>query len=329
MGNAGNSSAGTVQQICILGGTGFVGQHIVNQLARKKVRVKVLTRRRERHRDLLVFPNVELINTDVHQTAQLTKHFAGCDAVINLVAILNEGRGKSQSFQNVHVELARKVIEACKATGVKRLLHMSSLQADAGRGTSRYLRSKGEAENLVHTTKDLDVTSFRPSVIFGPEDQLLNRFAALLKLTPKFMPFALPCAKTRYAPIYVEDVAAAMVESINNRETYGQHYDLCGPKQYTLKQLVQYTAELTGEKRMIVGLSNGLSKLQAIVFSIVPGNLFTLDNFRSMQLDSVSEEEFPDIFGITPKSLESIAPLYLGQGQLRKRYFQFRQHARR
>jgi len=314
--------------ICVLGGTGFVGQHVVNQLTKNRVHVKVLTRRRENHRDLLVFPTVELIEADIHDAAQLKQHFKGCDAVINLVGILYEG-SKKQTFQAAHVELARKVIDACKATRVKRLLHMSALHADAGRGTSRYLRSKGEAENLIHTTKSLNVTSFRPSVIFGPEDNLLNRFAALLRMTPKPLPILLPCAKTRFAPIYVEDVATIICQSVDNRACFGKHYNLCGPKQYTFKELMQYTGELIGEKRMIWGLGAGLSKLQAIVFSLLPGHLFTVDNYLSMRTDSVCKEEFPADFNLTPKSLDNIAPLYLTQAQARGRFFQYRQHARR
>ncbi|WP_455203433.1 complex I NDUFA9 subunit family protein [Kaarinaea lacus] len=317
------------QCVCVLGGTGFVGRHIIALLAKNKQKVKVLTRNRERHRDLLVMPSVELIDADIHDAGVLKKEFNGCDAVINLVGILHDEKKSSRSFRGVHVELARKVLDACRATNVTRLLHMSAIKADAGRGSSHYLRSKGEAENLVHTNKHIHVTSFRPSVIFGLEDNFLNRFAQLLKLTPKFMPFPLACPNTKFAPIYVEDVANAFVKALDNKATYDQHYDLCGPKTYTLKQLVKYTGELTGNKRLIIGLGNGLSKLQSIILELMPGKPFTYDNFLSLKQDAVCDKPFPQVFNIKPSALETVAPLYLANRQIRGRFSQFRQHARR
>jgi uncharacterized protein YbjT (DUF2867 family) len=319
----------TLHRVCILGGSGFVGRHIVAQLAKDKHHVKVLTRHRERHRDLLVMPSVEVKNANVHDVNTLKAEFVGYDVVINLVGILNDEGKKDRSFQGAHVDLARKIMEACRANRISRLLHMSALNADAGRGSSRYLRSKGEAENLLHTNKDVRVTSFRPSVIFGPDDSFLNRFAGLLKITPKLMPFPLACPNSRFAPIYVEDIAKAFAKSIDNKATFGKHYDLCGPKEYTLKELVQYTGELTGEKRMILGLGQGLSKLQAIIFSVIPGKPFTFDNYLSLLQDSVCKEPFPQVFGFAPTPLEVIAPAYLANKQSRRRLDGFRKAARR
>ncbi|MCG6971210.1 MAG: complex I NDUFA9 subunit family protein [Gammaproteobacteria bacterium] len=319
----------TLHRVCILGGSGFVGHHIIAQLASHKHHVKVLTRNRERHRDLLVLPTVVVNNANVHDPITLKEEFAGYDVVINLVGVLNEEGQKDRSFQGAHVELARKVMEACRVNRIKRLLHMSALNADAGRGSSRYLRSKGEAENLLHTTKEINVTSFRPSVIFGPEDSFLNRFAGLLKITPKVVPFPLACPNSRFAPVYVEDVAKAFVNAIDNKAAYGKHYNLCGPKEYTLKELVQYTGELIGEKRMILGLSQSLSKLQAIIFSMVPGKPFTFDNYLSLLQDSICKEPFPQEFGFTPTALEAIAPYYLANKQSRARLDIARKAARR
>ena len=319
----------TLHRVCILGGTGFVGRHIVAQLAKDKHHIKVLTRHRERHRDLLVMPTVVVKNANVHDVNTLKAEFVGYDVVINLVGILNDEGTKERGFQGAHVDLARKIIEACRANRIGRLLHMSALNADAGRGSSRYLRSKGEAENLLHTNKDVHVTSFRPSVIFGPDDSFLNRFAGLLKITPKLMPFPLACPNSRFAPIYVEDVAKAFAIAMDKKATFGKHYDLCGPKDYSLKELVKYTSELTGEKRMILGLSQGLSKLQAIVFSVMPGKPFTFDNYLSLLQDSVCKEPFPQVFGITPAALETIAPAYLANQQSRQRFDGFRKAARR
>lgn len=318
-----------LHRICILGGTGFVGRHIIAHLANDKHHVKALTRNRERYRDLLVMPTVTVKNANIHDPDTLKKEFAGYDVVINLVGILNEESKKEHSFQGVHVELARKVMDACRFNRITRLLHMSAINADAGRGSSRYLRSKGEAENLVHTNKDVNVTSFRPAVIFGPEDSFLNRFAGLLKLTPKFLPFPLACPNSRFAPVYVEDVARAYVAAIDNKTTFGKHYDLCGPTVYTLKQLVEYTARLSGEKRLIIGLSQGLSRLQAIVFSLVPGKPFTFDNYLSLQQDAVCKGPFPEVFNFKPTSLEAIAPSYLGGRQKQNRVSGYHKSTRR
>jgi NADH dehydrogenase len=314
-------------RICILGGTGFVGRHIVEQLAKQGHHVRVLSRHRERHRELLVLPTVEVVNADIHELKTLKDHFTGQDAVINLVGILNED--KQRSFQNVHVALARKVVDACQTSKVKRLLHMSALNADAGRGTSRYLRSKGEAENIAHTVKDLSVTSFQPSVIFGPEDQFYNRFADLLRLTPRFLPFPLACAGTRFAPVYVQDVATAFVLALNDKDTIGKRYPLCGPHVYTLKDIVQYTAKLIEAKCPVWPLGKTLSRLQASMLGLMPGKPFTLDNFLSLQVDSVCQQDFAGVFHIQPSSVESIVPTYLAAKTLRGRFMHYRQAARR
>jgi uncharacterized protein YbjT (DUF2867 family) len=316
------------KQVCVLGGSGFVGMAIVAKLIKQGCRVRVLTRRRERHRELLVLPDVEVIETDIHHAPALAHYFRGCDAVINLVGILNEKRDDGLGFRHVHVDLVEKVVHACQQVGITRLLHMGALHADAKKGPSYYLRSKGEALDLVHAAKDLNVTSFCPSVIFGPGDSFFNRFAVLLRLIPGIMPLA--CGKSRFAPVYVGDVADAFVRSLNNPTTFGQRYNLCGPRMYSLTQLVQYTAQQLGIKRRVLALGPGLSKLMANVFQYVP--LFkpiTRDNYRSLQVDSVCSEPFPSIFGITPHSIEEIVPTYLAQQRVREQYNVFRRHARR
>ena len=168
--------------ICLTGGTGFVGQHLVHKLTQQGNKVRVLTRRRERHRGLIVNPAVTLIETDIHDAEQLRLQFRDVDVVINLVGILNESDCKGAGFRRAHVELPEKIVAAALDSGVSRLLHMSALNADAGEQHSHYLKSKGEGENLVHAAADrgLVVTSFRPSVIFGAGDSFFNRFATLL-----------------------------------------------------------------------------------------------------------------------------------------------------
>lgn len=318
------------KNICVLGGTGFVGYHVVSQLAKAGYKVRVLTRHRERNRKLLVLPTVEVITADIHDTSQLQKYFTDQNAVINLVGILNEPRDNGRGFHTAHVELTQKIIDACHAKGVKRYLHMSALNADATNGSSYYLRSKGEAEELAHRASNLNVTSFRPSVIFGPADSFFNRFACLLFRLPLFFPLA--CATARFAPVYVEDVANAFVKSINDPRTYGKRYDLCGPKNYTLKQLVSYTAKNIEVHRSIIALGKFGSWLQAAILEFFPGKPFSRDNYRSMQMDSICKdngETLKTVFKIIPTSIEAVVPRYLKDNSCRRRYDEFRQHAHR
>lgn len=316
-------------QICVLGGTGFVGFHVLHYLAAAGHHLKVLTRRRERHRDVLVLPTVDVIEADIHAPAALDEHFDGCDAVVNLVGILNEGRRPGTTFQAAHVDLPRHIVAACRARGVRRLLHMSALHADARHGASRYLRTKGEGEDVAHGAAqyDIRVTSFRPSVIFGPGDHFFNRFAALLQRIPLALPLAGP--DTRYAPVFVEDVARVFCRSLDSRATYGRRYDLCGPRQYTLRQLVEYTARVTGRQRRVVGLGKTLSALQARVMSFVPGKPLTYDNYLSMQAGGVCRGVFPPVFEMTPTAVEAVVPYYLlGRNVRAQRYEAYRRAAR-
>ena len=300
----------STHKICLLGGTGFVGKRLAARLSEAGHDVVIFTRHRERQRDLLVLPTVRLVQGDVHDPEFLRKQFEGRDTVINLVGILNEKGRDGRGFARVHEELPSMIAEACRQTGVTRLLHMSALHASPA-APSRYLRTKALGEDAVHRagSPDFHVTSFRPSVIFGPGDSFLNRFAGLLRLTPGMFPLA--CPQARFQPVYVEDVVRAFVESLDNHKTFGQRYDLCGPKVYTLREIVEYVARLVGKRVCIVGLNDALSYLQAATLEFMPGKPFSLDNYRSLKVDSVCDKDFPEVFGITPSSLEQIAPTYL------------------
>lgn len=310
-----------VRSLCILGGTGFVGHRLLNLLAAEGRQVKVLTRRRERHRDLWVLPTVDLVEADIHDPAALREAFRGCDAVVNLVGILNEKGRDGRGFRRAHVELPRKIVQACRETGVRRLLHMSALHADAARGPSHYLRTKGEGEDLVHAAAadGLQVTSFRPSVIFGPRDSFINRFAKLLRLAPYFFPLA--CPEAKFAPVYVGDVAQAFVNSLDHPASFGQRYDLCGPRVYTLREIVELTARYHGLRRKVIGLNDTLSRWQARLLEHLPGKPFSLDNYLSLQVDSVCRDHnaLPQL-GITPTSLEAVVPGYIAGRYARPRY---------
>lgn len=294
--------------ICILGGTGFVGHSLIARLAAARHELRVLTRRRERHRDLLVLPGVQIIEADVHDPAVLAREFRGCDAVINLVGILNERGRRGAGFERAHVTLPGNVIEACRTTGVGRLLHMSALGA-APDGPSHYQRTKARGEALVRAARDLAVTSFRPSVIFGPHDNFTNRFARLLRRVPVVFPLA--CPNARLQPVFVEDVVSAYVAALDDSRTHGQGYELCGPRVYTLHEIVSYVAELIGVHRRIWGLGPRLSWLQAAAMELAPGKPFSLDNYRSLSRDNVCQAGFPALFDVQPARLESVAPTYL------------------
>lgn len=308
--------------IAILGGSGFVGHHLASRLVRDEHNVRILTRRAERHRDLLVLPTVEVVDCNVHDQLALNAAVAGCDVVVNLVGILNEKGHSGKGFERAHVDLPRTVVEACRANGITRLLHMSALGADAEHGASHYQRSKGRGERLVLAADDLRVTAFRPSVIFGPEDSFLNRFAGLLRSVPLALPLACPTA--RFATVYVGDVVEAFTRAIDNPHTFGRSYALCGPRAYTLLELVRYVAKLGGHPQMIVPLPDWASRLQAEVFEWVPGKPFSRDNYLSTKHDNVCSEPIPEVFGITPTPLEVVAPYYLGDAGERKRYVTFR-----
>jgi uncharacterized protein YbjT (DUF2867 family) len=294
--------------ICVLGGTGFVGSNLVSRLVRDGHRVRVLTRNRDQHRGLLVLPGLELRDADVHDAAMLPEALRGHDVVINLIGILNEAGGGA-GFRRVHAELTRTVVGACKSAGVPRLLQMSSLRAGED-APSEYLRTKGRAERFVREDAGpVAWTIFRPSVIFGPGDGFMNKFAALLRLFP-VLPIAR--ARARFAPVYVGDVVEAMVRTIGDRAAHRASYDLCGPEVLTLAELVRYVARVLGLRRLVVGLPYPAGWLQAWLMGFVPGKPLSLDNFRSLGLDSVSSENGLARLGIEAASLRAVVPTYLG-----------------
>ncbi|MDJ0807160.1 MAG: complex I NDUFA9 subunit family protein [Gammaproteobacteria bacterium] len=310
-------------RVCILGGSGFVGTHLVSQLSSRGVVCRIFTRHPHRVRNLAVNLAAELVTGELFDSQSLANHFSDCDAVINLIGILNED-GKDQTFRRFHVDLVDLIVDACNRAGIARLLHMSALHADEARGSSLYLRSKGEGENRAHTHggASIAVTSFRPSVIFGPGDSFFNRFASLLKFSPLVFPLA--CPDARFAPIYVGDVAEAFVRALDDRHTYGKHYDLCGPDIYSLKELVEYTARTFGYRRLVVGLGDLPSRLQAQILGRLPGRPFSMDNYFSLQTDSICEKNGFAALGIEPRSIASMVPRALGNEGYRNRFDRYR-----
>ena len=318
--------------VLVVGGSGFIGRHLVASLAAAGIRVTVPSRRRERAKHLILLPTVDVVQADVMAPGVLERLCRGHQAVYNLVGILHSRRGRRDErgkneygpdFARMHVELPQAIIAACRATGVRRVLHVSALGASPA-APSEYLRSKGIGEQAVLAAEDLDVTVFRPSVVFGPEDTFLNRFALFASLMPGI---GVPCPDAKFQPVYVGDVARALHFALEEPAARGKAFDLCGPRVYTMKQLVETVCAITGRRRLVVGLPDRLSYLQAWMLEYLPGKLMTRDNYHSMQVANTCDAPFP--FHLQPQALEAVAPAYLTPSGPRERYPQLRWRARR
>ncbi len=309
----------------MIGGSGFIGRHVVQHLAAEEIFARVPTRRRERAKQLILLPTADVINADVHDPEVLRRLIAPVDAVINLVGVLHDF--PSGSFERNHVELPRKIVDACRETGVKRVIHVSALKA-AFDAPSAYLRSKAEGENQIHAGQATGIatTIFRPSVVFGQDDRFLNLFASLTRLFP-IIP--LGSASARFQPVFVEDLASVIVRSLLDVNAFGRTYEVCGPRAYTLRQLVELVGHTIGVNRSIIELGPSLSMLQAAVLEHLPGKLMTRDNVYSMRVNNVCYCDFASQFGFAPTPVEAIIPTYLRGITPRSRYNWFRFRARR
>jgi NADH dehydrogenase len=310
-------------KILLIGGTGFVGAWVASRLSACCVRVVVPTRHRDHSKHLLLLPTVDVVEADVHDPETLVSLMQGADAVVNLVGILHDGDTRSpygKRFAAAHVDLPRKIVAAMRQAGVRRLLHMSALRADAD-APSAYLRSKAAGEAVVReAADDLAVTVFRPSVIFGPGDKFLNTFASLLRLFPVL---PLGGCQARFQPVFVGDVADAFVACLAEQSSFGQVYELGGPAVYSLRELVEYTGELIHVHRRIIALPEPLAYLQAAFLSLLPNPPMTPDNLRSMRVDSVSDGRHSPP-GWQAQALEAVAPSYLCAVQSKRRLDGFR-----
>lgn len=313
-----------LKKITVLGGSGFVGSAVVAKLDAAGYEVTVLTRRRETAKHLTLLPNVTVVECNILDYQALNSGLRGADAVINLIGILHQSR--RMSFNTIHHQLPAQLAKVCADLGIRRLLHMSSLQADEN-APSQYLRSKAAGESALLAMQDkISITIFRPSVIFGRGDSFINLFATLIKYLPVVL-LAKPNAK--FQPIWVEDVASCFVNGLENTATYNRIYELAGPKVYTFRELVKRVMATLHIQRPIIGLGNMLSYTQAWMMELLPVKLMSRDNVRSMQVDSVSVHAFPEVFGITPTALEVVVPEYLVDSTSRGAYDRFRSFAAR
>jgi NADH dehydrogenase len=298
------STSHATHNVFILGGSGFIGRELTRQLLAKGHAVSIVSRQPETCRSL----KQAGANCLPFKPQAFTHLMEGHTVLINLIGILNEPVHNGVTFHKVHVELIKQALQAAEQAGIRRYLHMSALGADAQNGASFYQRSKGEAEDWAHSwgaEHGVAVTSFRPSVVFGPGDSFLNRFAQLARLMPGVFPLA--CPDARLSPVYLGDVVAAFIQALSNPASEGQRIDLCGPNDYSLKEIVELACRLSGHPRMVIGLPDWAARLQARALEYVPGQPFTRDNYDSLQVPNVCPAGCPR----QPTRLDDIAPGYL------------------
>lgn len=314
----------TIKKITVLGGAGFVGSCLVAKLDAAGYQVKVLTRRRESAKHLILLPNVEVHTCDVNDNYALKESLTGSDAVINLIGILYED--SHNSFESIHHQLPRRIAQLCEELNIQRLLHMSALQASKN-SPSFYLRSKATGEEAVNEfSKKLNLTIFKPSVIFGRGDSFLNMFVSLIKFLPIIV---LAKPKAKFQPIWVDDVAQCFLNAIENTATYGKSYELGGPNIYTLRELIQKVMAILGKNRPIIGLNDTLSMMQALMMELSPFHLLTRDNIRAMQVDNICSASIAPELCVTPAALDVVAPTYLLNTSSRVAYDGYRSAAGR
>ncbi len=311
-----------IKKVLLLGGTGFIGASLADQLTARGYFVTVPTRLRERGKHLLILPTVDVVEADVHNAEVLLGLAKEHDAVINLIGILHG------NFEREHAQFPKLVAETCVKANVARLIQMSALNADP-HGPSVYLQSRGRGEaNVLAVAKanpTLQVTMFQPSVVFGENDKFLNMFVGLVKMFPVI---PLGSANAQFQPVWVEDVARAIADSLARSETFGKTYRLVGPRVYTLEQLINFVVSLTGKQRVVIGLGPSLSMLQAAVFERLPGKLITRDNVCSMSLPNISPDPFPAIFG-PANDMEAVVTGYMREDSGRAKYQNLRNSAGR
>ena len=299
--------------ITIYGGSGFLGRHVVRALAKRGYRIRVAVRRPElagHLQPLGLVGQINAVQANIRDAASVEAAARGAHVLINLVGILFE-RGR-QRFDAVHTQGAANIAQAAK-THEARLVHVSAIGADEN-SPSRYARSKAKAEQLVLAARP-DAVIMRPSIIFGPEDDFFNRFAALARISP-----ALPLiggGKTRFQPVFVGDVAAAIAEAVAGNARPGTIYELGGPDVRTFKELMRFVLKTIARKRLLVPLPFFVAKLKAAFLQFAPKPMLTPDQVELLRVDNVVSEAAINEgrtlrgLGISPETIEVIVPTYL------------------
>ena len=316
------------QVVTIFGGSGFIGRHLVRRLARRGAEVRIAVRDIERAQFLKPLGDIGQIvpwQTDVNEPAQVATAASGADVAINLIGILYE-RGR-RSFQRLHVDAAAGM--AAAEAGVGRLLHMSALGADA-QSHSAYGRSKAAGEAAV-TAAYPGATIFRPSVVFGPEDNFFNMFAGMMRFLPALPVIGAPAIPKitltgpakgidffgdggcKFQPVFVGDVAEAMLNALDAPETAGKVFELGGPKVYSFKQIMELLLAVTERKRLLFPLPLGVAEMEALVLQLLPKPLLTPDQVKMMETDNVVSGKTPGLaeLGVNASAAEAVLPTYL------------------
>ncbi|MFH5925159.1 complex I NDUFA9 subunit family protein [Roseomonas xinghualingensis] len=295
----------------VFGGSGFIGGHVVQRLARRDFVVRVVTRAPDSAKALMtqgMVGQIVPIGAGKMEDAVIARAVEGAGLVVNLIGILAER--KKGDFARIHGELPGRIGQASAVAGVRHLVHVSALGADP-ESESLYARSKAQGEESLRAAFPR-ATILRPSIVFGPEDSFFNRFAGMARMLPVL---PLVGGGTRFQPVYVGDVADAVVAVLDRPEMAGRTYELAGPQAATFRELMEYMLEVIGRRRRIVELPEGLARLQASLTSWMPNPPLTQDQLILLKRDSLPSPGTPGLreLGIEPTAMEVVVPTYLSR----------------
>ena len=308
----------------LFGGAGFIGSELINALSNDNWRITVVTRRPHRHRNLLVVPQLKMVEAGDLSDDLINDLIGPADTVINLVGILNETR--KASFTETHTLLPARIAQQSLQQKARKLIHLSAL-GGAVEAPSDYLKSRGHGEAAIQAIaqQGLDCTILRPSIVFGPGDSFSKMFRQMLSMTPLIFPLVAPNARVQ--PVYVKDVVRCIVHAIDAPIGESGSFDIAGPKAYTLQDMIRLIDEFSGMHHKIIGLGPSLSRLLAFVAQFAPNKPLTPDNLRSLEVVSEVREDTPAPYGIQPTRFEAVAASWLSRH--RGPLDEFRRHAGR
>lgn len=310
--------------IGLQGGTGFIGSVLANALVKRGHEIKISTRNINHGRHLWVLPNTRVSEIDLNRQEQIDSLFKGCDVLINLIGILNEKKDDGKGFTYAHAELTSRAVQTCKTNKIKHFIQISSIGADID-SRSNYQQTKGNAENIVlsELSPNLKASIIRPSVVFGPNDKFINKFATLIKVFRGRIPLA--CPQSLLQPIFVNDLVDAIIAIVEYPQYKEPIYELGGPEIKTLIEIVRYICEVLNIKDRVIPLNYLFSSIQAGVLEFVPGKPFSRDNLRSLRNNSICSE-LPGLqdLGIKATAMNEIIPSYLSERKYKDRFAHYR-----